>query len=168
MAGPTFTTSVKSLSQQDAAYLLSVTSRTLRDWPDVPRNEDGTYDGAAVVRYLVSRYERDGNFDDQRERLAAAQAEKVETENAVRRKELAVVGDVIAVWTDHIIAARAKLLSLPSKLAPTLTNLDDPNLIAASIRAEVNAALHELADHEPAQVEPRGNESRVEGMGATA
>ena len=160
---------LSSLTQIQAAALLSIAPRTLRDWADCPRNADGSYPGPALVAYYAAKMGgNSGEFDDQRERLAAAQAEKVETENALRRKQLAVVSDVVAAWTDHILACRAKLLSLPSKLSPVLLNLDDPNLIAATIRAEVNAALAELAEYQPAEVGPGSHDAGVESVGATA
>lgn len=88
-------------------------------------------------------------FDgDQRQRLAAAQAEKHEMENAVRRGQLADVAKVQAAWAEHIAAARAKLLSMPPKLGPQLTNVADPNIISTRIRVEVNAAINELAEWE--------------------
>lgn len=140
------------LTQIEAAALLSVTTRTLRDWEKagagIPRNDDGTYPGPALVAWEVSRHRQDGEFDDQRERLAAAQAERVEAENAVRRGQLADVAAVAAVWTDHVAACRARLLSLPSKLSPQLTGINDPNVLAAAIRAEINAALAELSEYE--------------------
>lgn len=134
-----------ALNQQQAATLLGVTSRSLRDWADAPRNGDGTYDGPMLVRWYVAR-ERGliGEYDTQRERLAAAQAERVEAENAVRRGELAELGSVAAEWSALIHACRAKLLSMPSKLGPQLIHVADPTVIAARIRAEVYAALVEL------------------------
>ena len=142
-------TDLQRLTQQQAAFLLSVAPRTLRDWPDAPRNEDGTYPGAALVAYYLNKSGGDMEFADQRQRLAAAQAEKTETENAVRRGELRIASHVDRVWSDHIAAARAKLLSMPSKLAPQITDIHEPQLIAAAIRAEVTAALAELAEYEP-------------------
>jgi phage terminase Nu1 subunit (DNA packaging protein) len=139
-----------ALNQTQAAALLTVAPRTLRDWHDAPRNRDGSYNGPALVAYYVAKLAGNaGEFDDQRERLNAAQAEKVETENAVRRGEIAVVSDLERVWTDHIAAARAKLLSLPSKLAPQLAGINEPNVIAAAIRADIYAALSELAEYTP-------------------
>ncbi|MEN9317321.1 MAG: Phage packaging protein Nu1 [Pseudomonadota bacterium] len=134
-----------ALNQQQAAALLGVTARSLRDWADAPRNGDGTYDGPMLVQWYVAR-ERGliGEYDTQRERLAAAQAEKVEAENAVRRGELAELSAVAEQWSAHIHAARAKLLSMPAKLGPQLTHVADPTVIAARIRAEVYAALVEL------------------------
>jgi phage terminase Nu1 subunit (DNA packaging protein) len=88
------------------------------------------------------------DFDNQRERLAAAQAEKFEMENALRRGELAEASKVQSAWADHIAAARAKLLAMPSKLGPQLTHIADPNVVQARIRVEVNAAISELAEWE--------------------
>lgn len=133
-----------ALNQTQAAALLSVAPRTLRDWIDAPRNGDGTYPGPALVAYYVAKLGGGTEYDTQRERLAAAQAEKVEAENAVRRGELAELSAVAEQWSAHIHSARAKLLSMPSKLGPQLTHVADPTVIAARIRAEVYAALVEL------------------------
>lgn len=123
----------------------------MRDWVDAPRNGDGTYPGPALVAYYVAKLAATpGEWADQRERLAAAQAEKVEAENAVRRGQLADVALMVRVWQDHIAAARAKLLGIAAKLSPQLVGLNDPNVIAAAIRAEVSAALGELANYDPA------------------
>lgn len=128
---------------------MGVTSRTLRDWAEAPRNNDGTYDGPVLVEWLVGLRAGGSDHADQRQRLAAAQAEKVETENAIRRGELAVISEVQTGWAEHIAAARAKLLSMPTKLGPQLTNVADPNVIGTRIRVEINAALGELAEWEP-------------------
>lgn len=154
-----------TLNQQQAAYLLGVTSRSLRDWSDVPRNPDGTYDGAAVVAWWARRNCSESDFDNQRERLAAAQAEKVETENALRRGELADMAAVLSVWVDHIMNARAKLLALPAKLGPQLVNCADAASIAGKIRHEVYASLNELA-HEGGPAHALASSS--DGVGAAS
>ena len=140
---------LQQLNQTQAAALLSVAPRTLRDWHDAPRNKDGTYPGPALVAYYVARITGGGEYDDQRQRLAAAQAEKVEHENAVRRGELARRGDVERFWTECITNMRARALAMGSKLSPRLVNIGDASLISAAIRAEVHAFLSELADWEP-------------------
>lgn len=136
-----------ALNQQQAAWLLGVTSRTLRDWPDAPRRADGLYDGRTLVAWAIARSGGSENAEHptQRERLAAAQAEKVEVENRVRRGELVEVEQVGQEWDDLVLNARAKLLSLPSKIAPQLVGRTDPNAIRSIVREEINAALVELA-----------------------
>lgn len=133
-----------------------------RDLDDLePDAEETDTAGRTTRRYRMARVFShlmgNGEFDDQRERLAAAQAEKVETENAVRRGELAVMSDVQRVWADHIAAARAKLLAIPAKLAPQITGIHEPNVIAAAVRAEVTAALAELAEYEAPPGPDEGN-----------
>ena len=159
------------LNQQQAAQLIGVTSRTLRDWSDAPRNKDGSYHGPDLVQWLLARKGTDTDFDDQRQRLAAAQAEKVEHENAIRRGELADLRDVARVWDDGVSAARSKLLALPTKVSPQLVNIADANVIATAVRTEIYAALAELADYEPPveseQPGPGGAED-VPAVGAAA
>jgi hypothetical protein len=158
-----------ALTQTQAAALLSVAPRTLRDWHDAPRNGDSTYSGPALVAFYVAKMAGSGEFDDQRQRLAAAQAEKVEHENAVRRGDLAPRADVVRFWTDCIANMRAKALGMGSKLSPRLVNIADPNIIATAIRTEVYAFLADLADYEPsgpADMVEGGAESSVTAAGA--
>jgi phage terminase Nu1 subunit (DNA packaging protein) len=97
-----------------------------------------------LVEVLRWYLEQDA-LDAAKTRLASAQADKHEMENAVRRGELADVKDVNRVWAEMVLATRAKLLTLPTKLAAQLINVPDANLVAARVRTEVYAALEELA-----------------------
>ena len=137
------------LTQQQAAELAGVSSRALRDWTAAPRNRDGSYSGPDLVQWLIRRASSDDEYDDQRQRLAAAQAEKVEHENAIRRGEIALLSDV-SRWVGRMIAAaRAKFLGIPTKVAPRLVNIADANVIAAILRTELYAGLDELAEFAP-------------------
>lgn len=144
---------LSGLTQTQAAALLSIAPRTLRDWSDAPRNEDGSYPGPALVTYYVARRFGAGEeFDDQRQRLAAAQAERVEHDNAVRRGELAQKVDVTRFWAECVTNMKQKAMAMGQKLAPRLVNIGDANIIATAIRAEVRAFLAELVDYEPSGV----------------
>ena len=165
MAVPDFS----RLNQKSVGAAVGVSARTIQNWCDqgCPRNEDGTYSAPAVVQWLLSQQSTGSEYDTQRERLAAAQAEKVETENRVRRLELMEMSEAADAWADHISNARSKLLSMPAKLGPQLVNLADPAVIAGRIRHEVYAALVELA--ESTDVRPSGKTRRgQEGMAPTA
>jgi phage terminase Nu1 subunit (DNA packaging protein) len=137
-----------SLNQQQIAFICGVTSRSVRDWADAPRNSDGTYNAQEFVAWFLQRSSGgagEKEYNNQRERLAAAQAEKVETENKVRRGELADTKQMIELWSGVLAAVRAKLLSLPTKLGPQLVNTSDPAIIVGRIRTEVYSTLDELA-----------------------
>ena len=89
-----FSLNINALSQQAAATLLAVTSRSLRDWEKagegVPRNADGSYPGPALVAWYVKR-QAGPQLDPVRERARRDKeaADKQAMENAVRRNELA-------------------------------------------------------------------------------
>lgn len=122
--------------------------------PDKVEHKGGRTERRWRMRRVVEHLYRQGpalapgDHENQRERLAAAQAERVEMENAIRRGQLAECAAVQAGWADHIAAARAKLLSMPAKLGPQLTNITDAGIAADKIRAEVYAAIDELAEWE--------------------
>ena len=158
---------IAALTQIQAAALLSVAPRTLRDWHDAPRNPDGTYSGPAIVAYYVAKITGNGGeFDDQRQRLAAAQAEKVERENAIRRGETADIAEVSRQWNDFTANCRARFLGLPTKLAPQLVNIADPAIIRAALSTEVRAALTELSDYEPPVEERAEGSNSADGEAA--
>lgn len=106
------------------------------------------YRMAAVVRFLFGGSDA-GEFDNQRDRLAAAQAEKYELENALRRGQVADVSAIGRQIENANAAVRAKLLSLPSKLGAQLVGINDANILSGRIRVEVYAALTELASYSP-------------------
>lgn len=57
--------------------------------------------------------------------------------------------DVERVMTNMLASMRAKLLSLPSRVAPRLSDVSDPNEIMTILQADVYDALHELAEYTP-------------------
>lgn len=123
--------------------------------PDEETRKGGRVDRRYRMKRVVDHLHRSSatasgaeDFDNQRERLAAAQAEKFEMENAVRAGRLVEADKVQNAWADHVAAARAKLLGTPTKLGPQLTNIADPNVIATRLRAEIYAAVNELAEWE--------------------
>ena len=129
--------------------------RTVRDRLEVARvrpigstKKSDLFDSREALPAIYAVDTDPGDFDSQRERLAAAQAERVEMENAIRRGQIADLAVVARFWTDCLAAMRARLLNMGPKLAPLLVGLD-AGAIAATIRTEVHAALAELAEFEP-------------------
>jgi hypothetical protein len=148
---------MREISGSQLADLTGKTWRTVKSLLETagvqPKRRDGRsdlYDSTVALRAIYAP-ESSAEFDDQRQRLAAAQSEKVEHENALRRGQLAARVDVERFWTECIANARAKALSMSSKLSPRLVNIGDAGIIAAAIRAEVYAFLAELADYEPSE-----------------
>lgn len=82
-----------------------------------------------------------------------------EKDLAVRKLhgELIEVEEVQKVWMKHIGAARARILSLPRKLAPVLKGMKTTREIEAAIKLEVYEALHELSEYQDDEL---GNPAR--------
>jgi len=139
-------TDLAHLTQQDAAWLIGITPRALRDM-DAPRAEDGTYNARTLIEW---RYRKD--FTSQRERLHCAQAEKAELDLAVRRGELLEVGEVVRTWSDHIARARLRLRSIPHRVAAQIPVKKSAPEIARLLLDEIDEALSELGS-DPEKVE---------------
>lgn len=60
---------LQALKQSATAWLLDVSTRTLRDYADLPREKDGTYDARKVVQWAARRLPSAQLDDDAFERL---------------------------------------------------------------------------------------------------
>ncbi len=59
--------------------------------------------------------------------------------------------DVEAVMTDMLANFKARCLNLPAKLTPQLVSRDDKGYIMSLLNDEINQALQELAEYDPAE-----------------
>ncbi len=57
--------------------------------------------------------------------------------------------DVEQVMTNMLASMRAKLLSLPSRVAPRIADASDPTEVMTILQADIYDALHELAEYTP-------------------
>lgn len=73
-------------------------------------------------------------------RRERANAEKIELQNAIARKEMLRAADVQAEWSTILTDVRAALLAIPSRL----TDLDRQTV--ERVDREIRAALEALAD----------------------
>jgi hypothetical protein len=124
----------------------------MRDWADAPRNGDGTYNGPALVAYYVAKLGgTDLDLNKEKARLTKEQADRTALANAISRGDVIPSSVAVQQWTDHVIAARAKLLSMPTKVGPQLVHATDVNVIAAVLKAAVYESLDELARWSPSE-----------------
>jgi terminase small subunit / prophage DNA-packing protein len=136
---------------------LDLSERQLRDLASreiIPRTaRPGRWDlDACRVAYIrhqrelaAGRYtEGDLDLAQERAKLARAQTEKTDLETRARRKELLEAIAVEARWADLIVRARARLLSIPSKLAARIVILG-AKTAEDLLRSEIYEALAELS-----------------------
>jgi phage terminase Nu1 subunit (DNA packaging protein) len=147
------------------ARALNVTPRRVQQLvkEGLPKTGHGEYEiGPCMhwyIRYLQTAMEQRGVETDggvmslgvERARLTREQADRAALMNAVLRGEVIRSDDATAQWSGHVVAARAKLLALPTKLGPRLIALTDVNTIAEIIKSAVYEALDELARWTPAE-----------------
>ena len=88
-------------------------------------------------------------YESARARKMHIEAELAEIELSKARKEYVAVDDILATWSDIFGNVKAKLLSMPSALAPIVRNQNTTAEIKEVIAKEINQALAELAAYDP-------------------
>ncbi len=150
------------VNQTRLAELSGVTPKSLWLWardegmPVAARGENGAenqYDLVAVLAWACQRRASRTDGETQRDRLVRLQADKLEREEAVARKELIPVSEIEPAWTQMILAARAALLTLPDRVVP-LIGADDAvrSVVYGAIEGEVESILRRLAAGEEASL----------------
>ena len=135
---------IDNLSQQEAALLLGFTARTLRDWPDAPRNTDGSYNAWNLVPWAMKR--ADGlDLNTERARLAKWQADKAQQDVEHRIGESLWREDVFHWVAGMIETAKARLIQIPEAVGQVVPR-DIAELVVTENRRLICEALDELAD----------------------
>ena len=104
------------------------------------------------------------SYDEARTRKMNADAEIAELELSKVRGELVETQQVIDAWVEVLSAMRAKMLSLPSVLAPVVANDEDVASCQDIIEKQVYEALEELASYEPQGQDNKKNSKRSNGQ----
>jgi phage terminase Nu1 subunit (DNA packaging protein) len=73
--------------------------------------------------------------------------EKAELELAAMKGQMHQSKDVATVMNDMVASCRAKLLSLPTKLAPKILGKSNVSVIREDIKVEIHEVLTELAEY---------------------
>lgn len=152
------TTVVSALTQSQAADLTGITVKgiqALARSADPPPKGAGGHPARDFGEWLKRRHLRglgvadDGkvyDYETERARLTKAQADKTELEAKELRGEMVRADEVIEEWGRMLGAARSRLLSLPTKIAPLARAAAGDEVAARLIETEILEALAELSD----------------------
>ena len=113
-----------------------------------PDGKSGRWDAWHMTTVLAAMAGGAGEAFDltaERARFAAAQADDREMKNALARRDQITVGEFHLMMTSAFARVRAKLLALPSKMAPLVVGAKDAAEAQAMLKDTVHAALDELA-----------------------
>jgi len=113
------------------------------------RGTANTYDTAAVVDWLIARASGSDEYDRARIRLTNAQADKVELEVEELHGNLIPLDKMKAMWAGVLGNFRAKILSMPTRLAPLIATQKDPKKIEKIVKDFCNEALNALSEYDP-------------------
>lgn len=89
------------------------------------------------------------DLKDMQAKHEAVKLQMSELQLKLMRGKLHKSEDVERVMTSMLSSMRAKILSLPSRIAPRVAQVSDPNEIMTIIQMELYDALHELAEYTP-------------------
>ena len=146
------------ISEQLSASLPTVRSWMAKGCPFIEEGGAGKQwklDLAAVSKWREDRAVEAAlgdvssvDLDEARRRKLAAEAALVELELSARRGEFIACSDVKDTWAKMVMAFRAKLLAMPSKLADELSAVDDRKEVFSLLEATIFEALTELSEHD--------------------
>ena len=142
----------------DIQLILGVSKSEVKRLVDesiVKKDLRGTYDLLHSIKgYIGYLQVRAGgtkgvsaDYHEERSRLTKAQADKAEFEAAVMAGKLVDVDQLSTQWESMLVSMKAKLLAMPSKLAPVVADEDEPGVIQAMIDDYMREALEELASY---------------------
>jgi phage terminase Nu1 subunit (DNA packaging protein) len=126
--------------------------KRLEDLAPVERGKRGSnlfesIDALPVIYGNVAACDR-LNHEQERARLAQAQADAQEMKNGQLRGELLPAKDVERLVVDMITNAKTRILGIPAKIAPLAAELSDPVEIQREVDILVKEVLATLAKYE--------------------
>ncbi|MBD2653134.1 hypothetical protein H6G45_06455 [Synechocystis sp. FACHB-383] len=148
-------------SQAEAVRLTGLPRRTLKEWIDkgkISQSKSGYVNVIEVFQKNDERKQREidrlkGNTEENpQKRLTLAQCRKIEAEAKLREfelrrleGELLPLAEAIADFETALIAAKSKLLALPTRLSLQLSGLDNPREISQVLEDVICEALAALS-----------------------
>lgn len=151
------------VTQAELARMYNVTATVIRGWiqKGMPLHRRGTTGGGRNAKSTLIRVsdcvrwrekylkeeksEAKVEFDEAKRRKMLAEAEKTELEVQVRKGELVEVDEIGKAVESDYMNLRAKLLAIPSSLAPILEVATTAIEIKNCLEDAINEALSELS-----------------------
>ena len=125
----------------------------------LPRVTRGKYDVDEVLDWYIARLEKQlaRGTDEEAEaakkwneelRILSSRADLQELDLAARRRELVSIADVEKQMTDLVITTKARILTVPARVAPELLGEQSRVMVQAKIEKSLKEALSHLATEE--------------------
>jgi len=146
------------VSTKELSEILGLSSRRIQQLAKegaLIRADRGKYDLTSSIQsyleYMMDRDKSDGELDKTTEEAlwTRARRKKTELDLQIMQGELHRSDDVKLVMNDMLGSFRARLLGLPTKIAPQLIKKDEIPVIKQILKEAVLEVLDELSDYDP-------------------
>lgn len=131
--------------------------RQLRDEKVIAEVRPGLYDlteaNHRYINYLRKRNPESEaviDYNTERAKLVRAKRKNEEYELQLKEQRLHAAEDIESVMTDMLVNFKARLMAIPSKLAPVLCKKTDRAEIFRLLKEHIDEALLELSDFKTA------------------
>lgn len=134
------------------------------------RGTSNVYDTEKVVDWLVAKASGNDEMERARIRLTTAQAMKTELEVEELQGALIPLDKMKMMWAGVLTNFRAKILSMPTRLAPLIVTQKDPKKIEKIVKDYCNEALNALSEYDPEahQERKKRRQGSTKGSGTAA
>ena len=148
------------LNKTESAAFFQISVQALSNWDIEPVEKKGNqvfYDLRDLVKYkhayIPDEGEEDKKLDlsQERAKLTIEQTRKAKLERKQLEGSLLDVEAVTVAMQQMTSAVRAKLLSIPTKLAQDLVNIETPLEVQEKIKAQIYELLNELSSDQFAE-----------------
>jgi terminase small subunit / prophage DNA-packing protein len=147
----------EKVNKQRLQAILGKDHKTLLKWQKegMPIHKEGargkshTFDTEVVIDWLIARASGKDQLEQARIRLTIAQAMKAELEIEEYLGNLINLDKMKHLWAGVLASCRARILSLPSRLAPVVATHRDPKKIEKVLKEACDEALTDLANYDP-------------------
>ena len=136
------------------AILFGVSQRRIQEYAQLgilEKTGRGQYNLCDCVLHFVHFLREKRNkypidLQNERARLTRLQADKCDLELHEARGEVIRAEDVAKTWGDLVVAARSRLLAIPTTVSPAVLAADKLNTVTELLRDSIEDALNELAE----------------------
>lgn len=167
----------RTVNKTEAAELFGVTAKTVDNWmrkglKGETQGREVLLNTAAIAQFLeddikarFSATPAAETIDQARIRKITADAALAELQLERERGEVVNIEEVARAIGDEYAATRAKLLSIPTKLAPRIAIESDENACRELLAREITEALNELVGAGFGEGSPREPEAAADSDG---
>ena len=143
----------KLVAKRELSEIIGVSERTFSEWQKEPgfpfeinggRGSVNSYDTAKVIQWMVARDIARRVGEKPRDRVDRLKADLLEVDLAERLGQLAPAALFERAWSDHIVAAKTELLSLPLRLVGEIHALHGITVDTDLILVQIEASLAKL------------------------